>query len=78
MVASAQRVIVVADGSKVGRVTLAKMAELSQISDLITDSNADPVELERIADAGVRVHVVDLAWQRPSRLKPANAIAAGV
>jgi DeoR family transcriptional regulator of aga operon len=78
MVASAQRVIVVADGSKVGRVTLAKMAELSQISDLITDSNADPVELERIADAGVRVHVVDLAWPRPSRLKPANAIAAGV
>lgn len=78
MVASAQRVIVVADGSKVGRVTLAKMAELSQISDLITDSNADPVELERIADAGVRVHVVDLAWSRPSRLKSANAIAAGV
>ena len=78
MVASAQRVIVVADGSKVGRVTLAKMAELSQISDLITDSNADPVELERIADAGVRVHVVDLAWPRPSRLKSANAVAAGV
>lgn len=75
MVASAQRVIVVADGSKVGRVTLAKMADLSQISDLVTDSNADPVELERIADAGVQVHVVDLTGARPARLKQPRAIS---
>lgn len=73
MVASAQRVIVVADGSKVGRVTLAKMADLSQINDFITDSTADPAELARIADAGVHVHVIDLAAPRASRLKPAPA-----
>lgn len=73
MVASAQRVIVVADGSKVGRVTLAKMADLSQISDLVTDSTADPVELERIADAGVQVHVVDLTGARPARPKQPKA-----
>lgn len=73
MVANARRVIVVADGSKVGRVTFAKMADLSQISDLVTDSNADPVELERIVDAGVQVHVVDLTGARPSRLKQAKA-----
>jgi DeoR family transcriptional regulator of aga operon len=64
MVAKAQRVIVVADGSKVGRVTFAKMADLSQIDDVVTDSNADPEELKRISDAGVNVHVVDLSGQR--------------
>ena len=75
MVASAQRVIVVADGSKVGRVTLAKMADLSQISDFITDSNADPVELKRIADAGVQVHVIDLTGTRAPRLMQARAVS---
>lgn len=58
MVAHAQRVIVVADGSKVGRLTLARVAGLEDIDDLITDSSADPDELERIAAAGVTIHVV--------------------
>lgn len=59
MVSHAQRVIVVADGSKVGRVTLARMAELGQIHDLVTDSSADPRELERLAAADIAVHVVE-------------------
>jgi DeoR family transcriptional regulator of aga operon len=59
MVLHAERVLVVADGSKVGRVTLAKVADLEQIHELVTDSSADPDELERIAAAGVRIHVVD-------------------
>jgi len=58
MVSTAQRVIVVADGSKVGRITLARMASLDQISDLVTDTSADRDELELIAAAGVRVHQV--------------------
>lgn len=58
MVAHAQHVIVVADGSKVGRVTLAKVADLSEIHTLVTDATADPAELERIAAAGVDIHVV--------------------
>lgn len=60
MVVKAQRVIVVADGSKVGKVTLAKMADLSQVSDFVTDTSADPDALAQIAAAGVIVHVVDL------------------
>lgn len=59
MVAHAQRVMVVADGSKVGRLTLAKMADLREIHTLVTDVTADPEELDRIAAAGVEVHVVD-------------------
>jgi DeoR family transcriptional regulator of aga operon len=58
MVTHAQRVIVAADGSKVGKVTLAKMADLSEVHVLVTDSSADPVALEQIRAAGVEVVVV--------------------
>jgi DeoR family transcriptional regulator of aga operon len=60
MVCHAQRVVVVADGSKVGRVTLAKMADLSQVHVLVTDTTADPDELALIVAAGVDVLVVEL------------------
>jgi len=39
MIERAQRVIAVADASKIGHVTLAKMADLSEIDILVTDSN---------------------------------------
>ncbi|KQX08550.1 alkaline phosphatase [Leifsonia sp. Root1293] len=57
MVMKAQRTVVVADGSKIGRVALAQMAELSQVAMLITDASADPEELDRIRAAGVEVVV---------------------
>lgn len=59
MVAHAQRVMVVADGSKVGRITLAQMADLDEIDLLVTDATADRAELDRIAAGGVEIHVVD-------------------
>ncbi len=58
MVTHAQRVIVAADGSKVGRVTLAKMADLGEVQVLVTDSTADPAQLDLIRAAGVEVIVV--------------------
>ncbi|MFC7876941.1 DeoR/GlpR family DNA-binding transcription regulator [Isoptericola sp. NPDC057391] len=58
MVAHAEHVVVVADGSKVGRVTLAKVADLAEIDVLVTDSSADPEALAAIRDAGVDVQVV--------------------
>jgi DeoR family transcriptional regulator, aga operon transcriptional repressor len=61
MAANAQRVVVAVDGSKIGKVTLAKMVSLNQIHHLVTDSSADPGQLERIAASGVRVHVVEVA-----------------
>lgn len=60
MAANAQRVVVAVDGSKIGKVTLAKMATLDRVDHLVTDSTADPDELERIAQYGVRVHIVDV------------------
>lgn len=59
MVAKAQRTIVVADGSKIGRVALAKMSDLDQIGYLITDSSADAGELDRIRQTGVTVILAD-------------------
>jgi DeoR family transcriptional regulator, aga operon transcriptional repressor len=57
MATNAQRVIVAVDGSKVGKVTFAKMIDVRQIDDLVTDASADTAELEKISAAGVRVHV---------------------
>ncbi|WP_242639967.1 DeoR/GlpR family DNA-binding transcription regulator [Mycolicibacterium sp. S2-37] len=62
MADNAQRVIVAVDGSKIGKVTFANMVGLNRIDDLVTDSGADPAQLERIAAAGVEVHVVDVAF----------------
>jgi DeoR family transcriptional regulator of aga operon len=59
MAAKAQRTVVVADGSKVGRVAFAQMVETSQVAMLVTDSSADVGELSRIRDAGVEVVIAD-------------------
>ncbi|GAA1440356.1 DeoR/GlpR family DNA-binding transcription regulator [Leifsonia poae] len=59
MVAKAQRTVVVADGSKVGRVALAQNAGIDQVAMLITDSSADPDELDRLRAVGVEVVVAD-------------------
>jgi len=57
MLDKAQRVIVVADGSKIGRVMLAHIAPIDAVHEVITDSSADERELEAIRRAGVRVSV---------------------
>ena len=58
MIQRSKRVIVVTDGSKVGRTLLARIAPVDLIHDLVTDSGADETELEYLRDAGVSVHVV--------------------
>src|SRR6185369_11739087 len=60
MIRQAQRVIVVADGSKVGRVCLAKICALTDIDEFVTDTSADAAALDAIAAAGVQVTVADL------------------
>ncbi|MEO7123302.1 MAG: DeoR/GlpR family DNA-binding transcription regulator [Lacisediminihabitans sp.] len=58
MVTHAQRTIVVADGTKIGRLAMAKVADIDQIDTLVTDDAADPDALAAIERAGVTVHVV--------------------
>ena len=59
MVTHAQRVIVVADGSKIGKLALAQVATIDQVDLLVTDSSADPAALDAIRAAGVEVQVVE-------------------
>jgi DeoR family transcriptional regulator of aga operon len=58
MISRASRVIVVADGSKLGRVLLARIAPIEAVTDLITDATADPDALEALRRGGLTVHVV--------------------
>ncbi|OON73460.1 DeoR/GlpR family DNA-binding transcription regulator [Streptomyces tsukubensis] len=53
--ASGSRTVVVADHSKIGKVTFAKICPLSDIHHLVTDDAAPEQQLERIVSAGVPV-----------------------
>jgi DeoR family transcriptional regulator of aga operon len=54
----ARRAIVVADGSKVGRVAFAEISSLAEVGELITDVSADRVALAAIREAGVEVTII--------------------
>lgn len=58
MITSAQRVIVVADSSKIGHSAETKICDLSEVDHLITDIAAPEDELTQIRHAGVTVSVV--------------------
>ncbi len=51
----ARRVIVLADASKLGQVAFANVAPVAAISVLVTDADADPVQLQRLRDLGVEI-----------------------
>jgi DeoR family transcriptional regulator of aga operon len=54
----ARRSVVIADSSKIGKVTFARISLLSGVSDVITDRGADPEQLAGLRRAGVQVLVV--------------------
>lgn len=54
----------VADGTKIGRLAMAKVAGIDQVDTLVTDDTADPAALAEIERAGVTVHVVTAAGRR--------------
>jgi DeoR family transcriptional regulator, aga operon transcriptional repressor len=53
-----RRVVVVADSSKIGRVTFAQICPLERVHQLITDADADPEALAELSEAGVEITVV--------------------
>lgn len=55
MISRAQRVVVVADGTKIGRVTLARMADLDTVDELFTDDSADGAQVDALRATGVKV-----------------------
>jgi DeoR family transcriptional regulator, aga operon transcriptional repressor len=58
LVDRASQVTVVADSSKIGKVAFARICELTDVDELITDSDADADAIAAIQDAGVRVTTV--------------------
>jgi DeoR family transcriptional regulator of aga operon len=60
LVRAAERVIVVADSSKVGRRGFAKIGDIATASDIVTDSGASAKDIDELGRLGPRVHVVEL------------------
>ena len=58
LLARARRVIVVADGSKLGKRALARICAVDAVHEVITDGGADEAELDRLRAAGVTVTTV--------------------
>jgi DeoR family transcriptional regulator of aga operon len=57
MLLAARRRAIVADGSKVGAVELAKVCDIEEVHLIITDPSADPEVLTEIAAAGCQVEL---------------------
>jgi DeoR family transcriptional regulator of aga operon len=58
MMLSAQKIIVLADSSKFGKKSFAKICDLNQIHELITDNGIPPEIKRKIEEKGVKVTVV--------------------
>lgn len=64
MIEMAARRVVVADGSKIGRIALAQMASPAEIDLLVTDDSADPEQVAALRAGGVEVVVVEVPQAR--------------
>lgn len=53
----AERTVVIADGSKIGRVTTSIVAAAKRVSDVVTDPSAPQADLDALSAAGVRIVV---------------------
>ena len=58
LIERASRVTVVADSSKIGKVAFARICQLGDVDELITDDGADPVAVAAFEDRGVTVTTV--------------------
>ncbi|NUR07768.1 MAG: DeoR/GlpR transcriptional regulator [Nocardioidaceae bacterium] len=57
LLGTAERVVVVADASKIGRRGFARISEIHAVHDLVTDAAAADRDVTALERAGVRVHV---------------------
>ena len=58
LIARAARTVVVADGSKLGRVAFAVIAGLDAVDELLTNADAEAEQVERLRAAGLKVTLV--------------------
>jgi DeoR/GlpR family transcriptional regulator of sugar metabolism len=76
----AERVVVIADGSKLGAVTPAVVAAAARIDAIVTDASAPPTELDALAANGREIVVAGAArdGRRRASTAPDHAAAADV
>lgn len=60
MMTAARRRIIVADGSKIGRIELARLCAVSDVDLLMTGPSADSAVVAALSERGMRVEVVEL------------------
>lgn len=64
IVAAAQRTVVVADGAKLGNISVAKVANLSDIDQVITSPSAPPEVVDELASLNVAVEIANQANEK--------------
>jgi DeoR/GlpR family transcriptional regulator of sugar metabolism len=67
LASAAQQVIVLADHTKIGQETMCQTVPTARLHTLITDSRANPRELEAVREAGVEVRVADVGEREQAR-----------
>lgn len=75
----AERVVVIADGSKVGAVSAAIVTSADRIDALVTDASANPAELDSLAAKGVEIVVAGAGREgrrRPQASSPSGRAAS--
>jgi DeoR family transcriptional regulator of aga operon len=58
MIRHTKRAVLVADSSKIGKVTFARICPTADVDELITDRGADPASVRALTEAGVQVTLV--------------------
>jgi DeoR family transcriptional regulator, aga operon transcriptional repressor len=58
MIRHAQRAVLVADSSKIGKVTFARICPAQEVDELITDRGADPGAVQALSETGMQVTLV--------------------
>lgn len=61
LIDSARKVIVLADSTKIGDENFVQVANLNNVDLLITDDQADPIELARLRAGGLSIEEVDVS-----------------
>jgi len=72
----AQRIVVIADGSKVGSIAMAVVAPVGHGMLVVTDASAPPAELDALRAPGVDVRIASAVAARAEREEPRERVAA--
>ncbi|MFI5254184.1 MAG: DeoR/GlpR family DNA-binding transcription regulator [Candidatus Limnocylindrales bacterium] len=70
MIEAAARVVLLADHSKFGRESLAKIAPITAVDTIITDPGIDPAEADAIREAGVELIIAPLGAEQSGEAGP--------